>query len=123
VSGSSDVIEVPLSKGPNPGPIQTFEPSEPAASDGELILAGIIGDAHGPIIREEDGINSREIANTTFGAFWDAPVNYSTSLMNYCSLMLPRTTNHTQTSSRNSTKTKTKTKTKTGVIDSGWKMS
>jgi hypothetical protein len=54
VSGSSDVIEVPLSKGPNPGPIQTFEPAEPAASDGELILAGIIGDAHGPIIRQED---------------------------------------------------------------------
>jgi hypothetical protein len=54
VSGSSDVIEVPPSDGPDPGPIQTYEPPEPTASDVELILAGIIGKSHGPIIRQED---------------------------------------------------------------------
>ena len=54
MSGSSDVIEVPLSDGPNPGPIQSYETPEQNATDGELILAGIIGKYPGPIIREED---------------------------------------------------------------------
>lgn len=54
MSGSSDVIEVPLADGPNPGPIQSYETPEQNATDGELILAGIIGKYPGPIIREED---------------------------------------------------------------------